>query len=83
MNSQESRGFSHERFKPFSRKEGKNMTFCRDCNALMQPVMSFSKDKHEKFYRCPRCHDETKHKKLQDDKLSFGEVLNKAIHKRK
>ena len=56
---------------------------CRDCNVLMQPATSFSKDKHEKFYRCHRCYDETKHKKLRDDELNFGEVLNKATHKRK
>ena len=50
----------------------------------MQPVMSFSKDNHhEKFDRCPKCFGETKHRKLQDEELDFGEVLNKAIHKRK
>ena len=59
------------------------MTFCRDCNVLMQPVMSFSKDKHEKFDRCPKCFGETKHRKLTDEELDFGEVLNKAINKRK
>ena len=59
------------------------MMICRDCNVLMQPVMSFSKDKHEKFCRCPKCYSETKHRKLTDDELDFGEVLNKAINKRK
>ena len=59
------------------------MTICKDCNTPMQPVMSFSKDKREKFCRCPKCYEETKHQKLRDDELSFGEVLNKAIHKRK
>ena len=59
------------------------MTFCRDCNVLMQPIMSFSKDKHEKFDRYPQCFGETKHKKLRDAELDFGEVLNKAINKRK
>ena len=59
------------------------MTFCRDCNALMQPVMSFSKDKHENVDRCPKCFGETKHKKLRDDDLDFEEVLSKEIHKRK
>ena len=56
---------------------------CRDCNVPMHQVMSFSKDKHDKFYRCPKCYEETKHKKLRDVELDFGEVLNKAIHKRK
>lgn len=46
-------------------------------------VMSFSKDKHEKFCRCPKCYSETKHRKLRDDELNFGEVLDKEMHKRK
>ena len=54
-----------------------------DCNILMKPVMSFSKDKHEKFCRCPKCYCETKHRKLKNDELDFGEELNKAVHKRK
>ena len=58
------------------------MTICRICNTPMQPVMSFSKYKHEKFCRCPKCYEETKHKKLRDDELIFGEVLNKEIHKK-
>ena len=59
------------------------MTICRTCNISMQPVVSFSKDKHEKFDRCPKCFVETKHRKLRDDELDFGEVLDKEIHKRK
>lgn len=59
------------------------MTFCRDCNALMQPVMSFSKDKHEKFMMCPKCRGETKHQRLRDDDLNFGEVLDKVSGKQK
>ena len=59
------------------------MTICKDCYVPMQPVMSFSKDKHEKFCMCPKCYEETKHKKLRDDELVFGELLNKEIHKRK
>ena len=58
------------------------MTFCRDCNVLMQPIMSFSKDKREKFCRCPKCYEETKHKKLRDEELVFGELLSKEIYKR-
>lgn len=56
---------------------------CKDCYVLMIGVMSFSKDKHEKFNRCPKCFGETRHKKLREDDLDFGEVLNKEIHKRK
>ena len=59
------------------------MQLCKDCYVPMIGVMSFSKDKHEKFCRCSKCCSETRHKKLRDDELDFGEVLNKAIHKRK
>ena len=57
------------------------MIICRTCNISMQPVMSFSKDKHEKFDRCPKCFGETKHVKLRDDELTFGEVLHKELKK--
>lgn len=57
------------------------MIICKDCNTPMQPVMSFSKDKHERFCRCPKCYCETKHRKLRDDELDFGEALSKEIHK--
>ena len=59
------------------------MIICKTCNISMQPVMSFSKDKHERFDCCPKCFGETKHRKLRDEELVFGEVLNKTIHKRK
>ena len=55
------------------------MIICKDCNTPMQPVMSFSKNKHEKFNKCPRCYGETKHVKLRDDELTFGEVLHKEL----
>lgn len=56
------------------------MTFCRDCGIRMNNVMSFSKDKHEKFCKCPKCYSETKHRKLRDDELDFGEVLRETLH---
>ena len=56
---------------------------CRDYNILMQPVMPFSKNKHEKFCKCLKCYSETKHRKLRDDELDFGEVLHREISKRK
>ena len=59
------------------------MRFCRDCNSKMVDVLSFSKDKNEKFNRCPRCYSETRHNKIKDNDLNFGEVLDKEIHKRK
>ena len=59
------------------------MIICKDCYVPMVGAISFSKDKHEKFDRYPKCFGETKHQKLRDDELNFGEVLNKAINKRK
>ena len=57
------------------------MIICKDCNTPMHPVMSFSKDKHEKFDRFPKCFGETKHVKLRDDELDFGELLHKELMK--
>ena len=59
------------------------LLICKNCYIPMVGVISFSKDKHEKFDRCPQCFGETKHKKLRNAELDFGEVLNKAINKRK
>ena len=59
------------------------MVIYRTCNIPMQSVMSFSKDKYEKFDRCLKCFGETKHRKLTDDDLDFGEVLSRELHKRK
>lgn len=49
----------------------------------MVGVMSFSKDKHEKFCRCPKCCSETRHIKINDNELSFREVLHREIKKGK
>ena len=54
---------------------------CKDCYVPMVGVMSFSKDKHEKFCRCPRCSSETKHQKIREDELVFGEILDKELKK--
>lgn len=59
------------------------MQTCSDCNIQMVGVMSFSKEKRERFSRCPNCFSETKHRKIKDEELSFGEVLSKAIRNRK
>lgn len=59
------------------------MRICRDCLVPMTPVMSFSREKNEKFNRCAKCHGETRHRKIKDDELSFGEVLNKTMKNRK
>ena len=58
------------------------MIICKDCNTPMHSVMSFSKDKHEKFNHCPKYFGETRHKKLRENELNFGELLSKEIHKR-
>lgn len=58
------------------------MTVCRDCYISMIGTMSFSKDKHEKFCRCPKCYGETKHVPIRENDLSFGEYLYKEINKR-
>lgn len=57
------------------------MTICKDCYVPMIGVISFTKDKREKFNRCPRCYGETKHVKLRDDELTFGEVLHNELKK--
>lgn len=59
------------------------MQLCKDCYTPMISVMSFSQDKHEKFCKCPKCYSETKHRKLRDEELAFGEVLHREINKRK
>lgn len=58
------------------------MTFCKICNTPMISVMSFSKDKHEKFCQCPKCRGETKHMKINESELDFKEVLHKEIIKK-
>lgn len=59
------------------------MQLCKNCWIPMVGVMSFSKDKHEKYCRCPKCLSETKHTKINDSELDFGEVLHKKISERK
>ena len=59
------------------------MQLCKECGTKMVNVMSFSKDKYEKFTKCPKCYSETKHRKLDDQELNFEEVLDKEIHRRK
>ena len=57
------------------------MQLCKDCYVPMIGVMSFSNDKREKFCRCPKCYEETKHRKLREDELVFGEILDKELKK--
>lgn len=55
------------------------MEICKKCYIPMVSVISFSKDKHEKFCRCPKCYEETRHNRISDSELNFGEVLHKKI----
>ena len=57
------------------------MQLCKDCYVPMIGVMSFTKDKRDKFCRCPKCFGKTKHIKLRDHGLTFGEVLHKEFKK--
>ena len=50
---------------------------------IMMGIMSFSKDKHEKFCRCPKCCLETRHIKINDNELSFGEYLYREIDRKR
>lgn len=58
------------------------MIICKKCYSAMVGVMSFSKDKHERFYRCPKCMNESKHQKLKEDDLDFREMLCKSYKKK-
>ena len=58
------------------------MQLCKKCYIPMVGVMSFSKDKHEQFARCPNCYAETKHQRIKSSELSFGEVLERVVSKR-
>lgn len=58
------------------------MVLCKKCYVPMVGIMSFSKDKYEKYCRCPKCGKETKHQKIVDSALNFGEILSKT-YKRK
>ena len=59
------------------------MQYCMNCGNIMIGIMSFSKDKHEKFCRCPKSCSETRHIKINDNELSFGDVLHREIKKGK
>ena len=59
------------------------MQYCMNCGNIMMGVMSFSKDKHEKFCRCPKCCSETRHIKINDNELSFGEYLYRELERKR
>lgn len=45
----------------------------------MTGIMSFSKNNHEKFCRCPKCRSETKHIPIKE--TDFEEILNREYQK--
>ena len=57
------------------------MRICKDCNVKMREVMSFSKEKRERFSKCPICFDESGHKAIE--KNDFDEILKREIDNRK
>ena len=57
------------------------MIICKDCNTPMQPIMSFSKDKHENFCSPKKHRKEIKCHKIAEDELDFREVLYRELHK--
>lgn len=58
------------------------MIIYKDCYTPMVGVMSFSSDKHERFCRCSKCKAETRHVKLDDSELNFGEYLHREMKRK-
>ena len=59
------------------------MQYCMNCGNIMVGVMLFSEEKHEKFCRCPKCCSETRHIKINDNELSFEEVLHRELSRKR
>lgn len=57
------------------------MQVCKKCYTPMVGVMSFSKDKNERFCRCPKCRGETRHQRIRNN--DFEATLDNELHKRK
>lgn len=51
------------------------MIICQNCGIPMVRTVSFEKEVKEKFFRCPHCYVETKHVKIKDSDLCFGEKV--------
>lgn len=54
------------------------MVICKKCLVPMRSVMSFSIEKREKYYQCPKCRERTKSVSLKDFELTFGEKVCKT-----
>lgn len=57
------------------------MQYCNACGIPMVGVLSFSKDKKEKYCRCPDCYRESKRCSVSDSELIFSDILKKEYHK--
>lgn len=60
------------------------MTICRNCLIPMAETMSFQpgeRNRLDRYCRCPKCYRETKHIKVMNSELSFGEYMNKELRK--
>lgn len=47
------------------------MMVCDTCKSVMLKTISFSNSGNYKFYRCPKCKEETRHQKLKNEELTF------------
>lgn len=54
---------------------------CKTCNIAMANEMPFSKEKHEKYCKCPKCKAVTKHTLLNVKELNFREALHREYKK--
>ena len=52
------------------------MLTCKVCGNKMNKVMRFTPKMKEKFYRCNKCKYESKHRRIAENELTFGEVLS-------
>ncbi len=59
------------------------MQICQKCYIPMVGIMSFSKDKRERFYQCPKCKGETQHNALRNTELDFETILRNECAKQK
>ena len=55
------------------------MKICKNYSVSIIEALSFSKDKNENT----KCYSETKHNKIKDSELSFGEILHRTMNNRK
>ena len=58
------------------------MILCKDCGIPMVNVMHFEMENNQKYNQRPKCKQDTKHVKLRDSELVFGEILNKQLNKK-